>query len=89
VLLKCTWGALALIMAYLLVLESSRCTIFLWWRERVPTMRGLGSTLAKLRDAASSVAGLNGSGAAGATTQASTLLRSRGTAAMISPSARH
>jgi hypothetical protein len=40
VLLKYTWGALALIMAYLLFLESSRCTIFLWWRERVPTMRG-------------------------------------------------
>ncbi len=40
VLLKYTWGALALIMGYLLFLESSRCTIFLWWRERVPTMRG-------------------------------------------------
>ena len=39
-LLKYTWGALALFMAYLLFLESSRCTIFLWWRERVPTMRG-------------------------------------------------
>jgi len=40
VLLKHTWGALALVMAYLLFLESSRCTIFLWWRKRVPTMRG-------------------------------------------------
>ncbi|MGF1466616.1 MAG: hypothetical protein ACFCGT_10815 [Sandaracinaceae bacterium] len=40
VLLKYTWGALALIMAYLLFLESSRCPVFLWWRRRVPTMRG-------------------------------------------------
>ncbi|PZR12754.1 MAG: hypothetical protein DI536_14380 [Archangium gephyra] len=40
VLLKHTWGALVLIMAYLLYLESSRCPVFLWWRERVPTMRG-------------------------------------------------
>jgi hypothetical protein len=27
-------------MTYLLFLESSRCPIFLWWRKRVPTMRG-------------------------------------------------
>ncbi|MGV3619490.1 MAG: hypothetical protein ACO1OB_01665 [Archangium sp.] len=40
VLLKHTWGALVLIMAYLLYLESSRCPVFLFWRERVPTMRG-------------------------------------------------
>lgn len=40
VLLKHTWGALVLVMAYLLYLESSRCPLFLWWRERVPTMRG-------------------------------------------------
>lgn len=40
VLLKHTWGALVLVMAYLLYLESSRCPVFLFWRERVPTMRG-------------------------------------------------
>lgn len=40
VLLKHTWGALALVLAYLLFLESSRCPVSLWWRERVPTMRG-------------------------------------------------
>ncbi|MEO0321992.1 MAG: hypothetical protein AAF447_03475 [Myxococcota bacterium] len=40
VLLKHTWGPLALICAYLLFLESSRCTLFLWWRRNVPTMRG-------------------------------------------------
>ncbi|MFO0580360.1 MAG: hypothetical protein U1A78_40830 [Polyangia bacterium] len=40
VLLKHSWGALVLIMGYLCFLESSRCPLFLWWRERVPTMRG-------------------------------------------------
>ncbi|MBL9024822.1 MAG: hypothetical protein JNL21_21680 [Myxococcales bacterium] len=40
VLLKHTWGALALVMVYLLFLESSRCPMFLWWRRNVPTMRG-------------------------------------------------
>ncbi|HJK97545.1 MAG TPA: hypothetical protein RMF84_10005 [Polyangiaceae bacterium LLY-WYZ-14_1] len=40
VLLKHTWGALALVMAYLLFLESSRCPVFLWWRRNVPSMRG-------------------------------------------------
>jgi hypothetical protein len=40
VLLKHTWGVLGLIMVYLLFLESSRCPIFLWWRKKVPTMRG-------------------------------------------------
>jgi hypothetical protein len=40
VLLKHTWGVLALVMTYLLFLESSRCPLFLWWRKNVPTMRG-------------------------------------------------
>lgn len=40
VLLKHTWGIMALIFGYLLFLESSRCPIFLWWRKKVPTMRG-------------------------------------------------
>ena len=40
VLLKHTWGVLALVMVYLLFLESSRCPLFLWWRKNVPTMRG-------------------------------------------------
>lgn len=40
VLLKHTWGALALVMAYLLFVESSRCPLFLFWRERFPLMRG-------------------------------------------------
>jgi hypothetical protein len=40
VLLKHTWGILALVMVYLLFLESSRCPVFLWWRKHVPTMRG-------------------------------------------------
>lgn len=40
ILLKYTWGALALVMVYLLFLDSSRCPVFLWWRKRVPTMRG-------------------------------------------------
>lgn len=40
VLLKHSWGALVLVLGYLLFLESSRCPLFLWWRERVPTMRG-------------------------------------------------
>ncbi len=40
VLLKHTWGFLALVMAYLLFLESSRCPLFLFWRRNVPTMRG-------------------------------------------------
>lgn len=40
VLLKHTWGALALVLVYLLFLESSRCPVSTWWRRRVPTMRG-------------------------------------------------
>ncbi len=40
VLLKYTWGALLIILAYLLFLESSRCPVFMWWRVHVPTMRG-------------------------------------------------
>jgi hypothetical protein len=40
VLLKYTWGAMALIIGYLVFLEASRCPIFLWWRKAVPTMRG-------------------------------------------------
>ncbi|MBL8921341.1 MAG: hypothetical protein JNJ54_20950 [Myxococcaceae bacterium] len=38
-LLKHSWGALALVMAYLLFLESSRCPLFLFFRERAPLMR--------------------------------------------------
>lgn len=44
VLLKHTWGVLAIVMGYLLFLESSRCPIFLWWRKHVPTMRGALAT---------------------------------------------
>jgi hypothetical protein len=40
VLLKHTWGGLILILVYLMFLESSRCPLFLWWRKRVPMMRG-------------------------------------------------
>jgi hypothetical protein len=40
VLLKHTWGALVLVLGYLLFLESSRCPLFLGWRSHVPTMRG-------------------------------------------------
>jgi hypothetical protein len=40
VLLKHSWGALVLVLGYVFFLESSRCPLFLWWRERVPTMRG-------------------------------------------------
>lgn len=40
VLMKHTWGVFALVMVYLVFLESSRCPMFLWWRKRVPTMRG-------------------------------------------------
>lgn len=40
VLMKHTWGALVLVMGYLLFLESSRCPLFLWWRNNIPTMRG-------------------------------------------------
>lgn len=40
VMLKHTWGFLALIAVYLLFLETSRCPVFLFWRKRVPTMRG-------------------------------------------------
>ena len=39
-LLKYTWGVMALVMGYLLFLESSRCPLFLGWRTHVPTMRG-------------------------------------------------
>lgn len=40
VLLKHTWGVMLLVCGYLSFLESSRCPLFLWWREHVPTMRG-------------------------------------------------
>ncbi len=40
VLLKHTWGAMVIVLAYLLFLESSRCPIFLWVRKHLPTMRG-------------------------------------------------
>lgn len=40
VLLKYSGGGLVLVLAYLLFLESSRCPLFVWWRRRVPTMRG-------------------------------------------------
>ncbi len=40
VLLKYTWGVMALVIGYLVFLESSRCDIFLWLRERLPMMRG-------------------------------------------------
>ncbi|HJL14989.1 MAG TPA: hypothetical protein RMH99_04995 [Sandaracinaceae bacterium LLY-WYZ-13_1] len=40
VLLKHTWGLLVLVVAYLVFLESSRCSIFLWLRRRIPMMRG-------------------------------------------------
>lgn len=40
VLLKHSWGALLLVLGYLCFLESSRCPLFLFWRERVPSMRG-------------------------------------------------
>lgn len=44
VLLKHSWGALALVLAYLLFVESSRCPLFLWARERAPLMRGALTT---------------------------------------------
>jgi hypothetical protein len=44
VLLKHTWGGILLILGYLVFLETSRCPVFLWWRERVPTMRGAIAT---------------------------------------------
>lgn len=40
VLLKHTWGALALVLVYLLFLESSRCPVSLWMRQHAPLMRG-------------------------------------------------
>lgn len=40
VLLKHTWGVMALVIGYLVFLESSRCPLFLGWRSHVPTMRG-------------------------------------------------
>lgn len=40
VLLKHTWGLLVLVWAYLLFLESNRCNLFLWFRRRLPLMRG-------------------------------------------------
>lgn len=40
VLMKHTWGPLALVMVYVMFLEASRCPLFLWWRRRVPMMRG-------------------------------------------------
>ena len=44
VLLKYTWGALVMVMAYLMFLEASRCPLALWWRRHVPTMRGAIAT---------------------------------------------
>jgi hypothetical protein len=44
VLLKYTWGAFALIMAYLFFVESSRCPAFLIFREKLPVMRGATAT---------------------------------------------
>ncbi|MCC7052764.1 MAG: hypothetical protein IT355_05815 [Gemmatimonadaceae bacterium] len=43
-LLKYTWGVMALVLGYLLFLESSRCPLFLGWRTHVPTMRGAIAT---------------------------------------------
>lgn len=40
VLLKHSWGALMLVLGYLFFLETSRCPLFLFFRQRVPTMRG-------------------------------------------------
>lgn len=40
VLLKHTWGVLLLVIGYVGFLESSRCPFFLWFRERMPLMRG-------------------------------------------------
>lgn len=40
VLLKHSWGALVLVLGYLFFLETSRCPLFLFFRQRVPTMRG-------------------------------------------------
>jgi hypothetical protein len=44
VLLKYTWGAFALILAYLFFVESSRCPAFLLFREKLPVMRGATAT---------------------------------------------
>lgn len=44
VLLKHTWGVLALVLAYLLFLESSRCPVAMWWRRKAPIMRGPSAT---------------------------------------------
>ncbi len=40
VLLKHTWGILAMVGMYLLFLESNRCPFFVWCRHQVPLMRG-------------------------------------------------
>jgi hypothetical protein len=40
VLMKHSWGGFALVMAYLLFLESSRCPVFLVARAKAPVMRG-------------------------------------------------
>jgi hypothetical protein len=40
VLLKHTWGILAIVMVYLMFLESSRCPVFLVGRKNLPMMRG-------------------------------------------------
>jgi hypothetical protein len=40
VLLKHSWGALLLVLAYLFFLESSRCPLFLFFREHASAMRG-------------------------------------------------
>jgi hypothetical protein len=40
VLLKHTWGALFLVVAYIAFLPSVRCPIFVWPRQLMPLMRG-------------------------------------------------
>lgn len=44
VLLKHTWGLLLAVSVYLLFLESNRCNLFLWFRRRLPLMRGAAAT---------------------------------------------
>ena len=40
VLIKYTWTLLAAVMIYFLFIESSRCPFFLWFRKKLPIMRG-------------------------------------------------
>jgi len=44
VLLKHTWGILAIVAVYLLFLETSRCPFFLWFRRHLSLMRGAIAT---------------------------------------------